>query len=89
VEVQAGESYVLDAAGTVDPDGDQLTYSWYVYPEPGTYSKDVTIRNSASPRAIIEVPSDGAGKTIHVLLEVSDDGKPRLTRYRRAVISVD
>jgi hypothetical protein len=88
VEVPAGALYPLDATGTVDPDGNNLTYDWYVYPEPGTYSGNVKISDSSSPRAIVEVPADGAGKTIHVVLEVTDDGEPALTRYRRAVISV-
>ncbi len=88
VEAQAGTSYPLDATGTTDPDGNNLTYRWYVYSEPGTYSKDVVIRDSSSPQAKVEVPSDAAGKTIHVVLEVTDDGKPALTRYQRAVIHV-
>jgi hypothetical protein len=88
MDVKAGASYELDATGTVEPDDNKLAYNWHVYPEPGTYSGNVTIRHSSSPRATVEVPGDALGKTIHVVLEVTDDGKPALTRYRRAVINV-
>ena len=33
-------------------------------------------------------PTDAAGTTIHVILQVSDHGQPALTRYRRMVIEV-
>jgi Protein of unknown function (DUF1593) len=87
-EVKAGASYPLDASGTLDPDGNKLSFSWYVYPESGTYLGGVTIRDPSSPRATVDVPGDASGKSIHVVLEVTDDGTPALTRYRRAVINV-
>lgn len=33
----------------------------------------------------VRVPAN-AGKTIHIVLSVTDDGTPSLTRYRRVVI---
>jgi hypothetical protein len=34
------------------------------------------------------VPTDAVGKSIHVICEVTDDGVPPLTAYRRVVINV-
>src|SRR5207249_11048959 len=77
----------LDAAGSHDPDGDPLSYKWFVYPEAGTYSRPLRIDDAASPTATVHIPADAAGKEIHVILAVTDNGKPPLTRYRRAVIA--
>jgi len=76
----------LDAAGTVDPDGDDLRYEWFVYAEAGTYDGLVTLANANAPKCTLHIPSDAAGKTIHVILQVTDNGAPPLTRYRRIIV---
>lgn len=87
VTAPAGKPYSLSAAGTSDPDGNRLSYRWYVYPEAGTYPDRAIIFNNTSPDARLEVPVDAKGKTIHVILDVTDDGEPALTRYRRIVVT--
>ena len=41
----------------------------------------------ASAQATLDVPADAKGRTIHVILEVTDAGEPALTRYRRIVVN--
>lgn len=84
--VAAGTELVLDAAGTTDPDGDALSHSWWVYPEPGTYAGTVAIRNSQSQKATVVVPSDAGGSSFHVILTVRDNGVPPLEGYRRVLV---
>jgi hypothetical protein len=89
LKVKPAENVSLSAAGSSDPDGDGLSYRWYVYPEAGTCGRNVAIRNATSQRASLTAPGDAkVGKTIHVILEVTDDGAPPLTRYGRVVLAV-
>jgi hypothetical protein len=88
-KAKIGFPFFLSAYGSSDPDYDTLTYRWFVYPEPGTYRGELGITFDDSRDAILLVPKDAAGRTIHVVLEVTDDGTPALTRYRRVVVTVE
>ncbi len=72
-----------------DPDGDQLNYSWWQYVEAGTYNDEVTIEGAESAEASFVVPDDAkTGDTIHMILEVTDSGTPKLTRFQRVIIAI-
>ena len=86
VEAKPGEGVALSAKGSTDPDGDGLSYEWVYYPEPGTYGGEVSLTDPGGRETTVKVPGDADGKTIHIVLIVTDDGEPALTRYRRAVI---
>jgi hypothetical protein len=89
LEVRPGQSVKLDARGTTDPDGDQLRYRWWQYREAGTYDGSIQLERPDQLQASFTVPRDAAvGETIHVIVEVTDDGSPPLTRYRRVVAEV-
>ena len=84
---QAGEVVLLDASASADPDGDALSYSWWVYEEASTYSGKVAIQDPAQPKATVRIPTGAMGKQIHVILEVKDGNKTaRLYDHRRIVI---
>lgn len=87
-KVKPGSTLRLDASRSSDPDNDALAFSWQVYREPGTYKKDVTISNGNASVCDIHIPSDASGSDIHVILEVTDNGTPALTLYRRIIIKV-
>ncbi len=85
----AGEKVRLSAKGTKDPDGDKLTYKWWQYKEADSYGGIVEIKDAAMAKAYVTVPKDAkSDETIHIICEVSDNGTPALTRYRRVVINV-
>jgi CubicO group peptidase (beta-lactamase class C family) len=83
-----GSLVKLDAAGTFDVDGQELTYQWFFYPEAGTYPDAMDIPNSSSSSVELSIPTDSLGKSIHVIVSVRDQGEPALTRYRRAIVHV-
>jgi hypothetical protein len=95
-----GQRIDLSAEGTTDPDGDALSYEWFYYGEPGTFTvsasrsgQPLEIRNFDQPRAWFTVPTSrvmppGRG-TMHIVLAVTDHGTPRLTRYRRVIVNVE
>lgn len=82
-----GETVRLDATGSTDPDGDDIRYEWSFYPEPGTYRGKIAIQEPRTQDTRVRIPADAADKTIHIVLSVTDDGAPPLTRYRRIVIA--
>lgn len=84
----AGSSVNLNAAGSKDPDNNALAYSWSFYKEPSSYDGAVTIQDNTTSKATLQIPQDASGKTIHVILEVSDNGTPSLLAYRRVIINV-
>lgn len=88
ISAKPGGTVALDATGSIDPDNNTLSYVWWVYKEVGSYGKSVHIADSLNAKATLTVPSDALNKTIHVILEVRDNGTPNLIGYRRAIINV-
>jgi CubicO group peptidase (beta-lactamase class C family) len=88
IAARPGQAISLDAGLSQDPDGDALVCEWFVYREAGTYEGEVTLTNASSSLALLHVPSNAAGKTIHVILAVRDSGTPPLAAYRRVIVQV-
>ncbi len=87
--VTAGDTVFLDATGSRDSDGNGLKFEWVFYPEPGSYrGKASIIQNANSARAHFTAPAVKSAQSVHIVLEVTDDGVPPLTRYRRVIVNV-
>lgn len=94
ITAKPGSRVKLSVAGSTDPDGNRLSYHWYVYPEPsnfiadGPVSKDaVQVSNASQATASVVIPK-GKG-SLHFICAVTDNGKPALTRYARIIVSVN
>lgn len=88
IRATSGEQVNLSAAGTYDPDGDRVSYHWFVYNEAGTFKGAVEIKNSTSPDAYFVAPQVEESKLLHIILEVRDDGRPCLYSYRRIITTI-
>ena len=86
---EAGAALTIDASASHDPDQDALHFSWWILPEAGDYHGPVDIERADSPSVTVRLPADAAGKLFHLVCEVSDDGAPRLTSYKRILVTPD
>ena len=93
--VRPGETITLSAKDSFDPDGDGLSFRWWVYEEASTYrtkelcagEKDtIELQNADTSEVIITIPADVESGCIHVILEVTDSGEPALTGYARVLL---
>ncbi|MEU0804160.1 nucleoside hydrolase-like domain-containing protein [Streptomyces sp. NPDC005970] len=72
-----------------DPDGDRVSYKWWQYTDADTYPGEVPLNHTDRPNVAFTVPADATpGSTIHLILEVRDDGSPALKHYQRVVVTV-
>jgi Protein of unknown function (DUF1593) len=105
ISIKAGQTVSLDATPSSDPDGDRLTYRWLHYGEAGVGEginlADVALSAPNKPQIKVTakspcrpdwidgyIPCTGSG-VAHIILAVTDNGKPALTRYRRIILTVE
>ena len=93
--VKSGERVNLSAEGSSDPDGHALTFDWFHYGEPGTLllsnartGAPLKIEESTRITAWFTAPKVTKVETMHIILAVTDQGVPPLTRYRRVIVTV-
>ena len=89
--VKGGDSILLNANGSSDPDGDSLSFLWFHYPEPGTLDEVIranSAENSAHGVHFI-APEVDETKTAHFILRVTDKGSPPLSRYKRVIVTIE
>lgn len=94
IEIPAnpGETVKLSAIGSKDPDGNTIDYQWMIYHEAGNFPLQLKLERSRGVETTLNIPESKQdsfiGKTIHVILKITDNGIPNLVAYRRAIIRV-
>ena len=91
ITVKSGDIFSLDASGTTDPDGDNLSYWWFPYPEAGTYKREISFGPLAENLYnvhTIKAPKVDKTETAHFILKVTDKGTPALSRYKRVIVTI-
>ena len=86
--VEVGKDLIVSAPKVIDPDGDTVTYSWQFYPEAGTYRGKMPKLYEAEGSVRFMVPAGSSGKSLNLILAVTDNGSPALVRYQRYIIQV-
>jgi hypothetical protein len=85
INTNANETIELDASTSTDPDGNSLSFEWFNYPENANISEEmlaITGRGKASVRML----GMEKVKKLHLVLKVTDNGKPNLTSYKRIIL---
>jgi hypothetical protein len=86
--VKPGQHFVLDAQVSSDPDGDSLGFYWFTYAEAGSCTGNVTIGAENRARIQLVAPTVERAATVHFIVKATDKGGPRLSRYRRVIVTV-
>jgi hypothetical protein len=88
--VAPGTEVYLNASGSYDPDGDELSFHWEFYRDASSFKGSLEIINPDSIEARFIAPDVVYfPKTIHIVLTVKDSGAPALISYARIIITVD
>ena len=90
ITVGSAQGFGLDASRSFDPDGDNLSFLWFHYPEAGTYSKPIEIGGADNAHGVyIVAPEVEQRETAHFILRVTDKGIPGLSRYKRIIVTIE
>lgn len=88
VTAKSGATLKLSANGTdAGDEGQNVKVTWWIYGEAGSLS-GATLTQTTGLNTEVVLPAAGKDGTVHVILQVVDDGMPNLFAYRRIVIHV-
>lgn len=88
VNTQSGRTVTLSCKGSTDPDGHTVKARWFIYSEAGTCTQQVHLSSTEGNETTFVAPNVSKCRTVHVMLELYDNGDPILYAYRRAVITI-
>jgi hypothetical protein len=77
------------AAIASDPDSNGLSITWWQYADADTYPGTISLSSTDALTTTFRVPPDAtARQTLHVLMQVTDNGAPPLTTFQRVVVTI-
>ena len=88
ITVKSGEKIKLDARKSSDPDGNDIQFKWWQYKDAGSYNGLVELQDSENAISSFVAPDVSQSETIHIILEVTDNGSSFLDSYQRIIITV-
>lgn len=88
ITVKSGKGFSLDASLSTDPDGDNLSFVWFHYPEAGSYATVINPGTENLVRHWVIAPEVKKTETAHFILRVTDKGHPALSQYRRVIVTI-
>jgi hypothetical protein len=88
ITVRSGEWFGIDAGGSTDPDGDNLSFLWFSYPEAGSYKKPIITEAEISHKWYAVAPQVEKEETAHIILKITDKGSPALSKYKRIIVTI-
>ncbi len=97
IKAKSGNTVTLSADGSSDPDGNAIETRWWIYQEAGTlrdargrnFPPGINLTATNGFTTSLVAPKVTKPQTIHVILEVRDNGTPKLWAYRRAIINIE
>jgi hypothetical protein len=89
IEVKSGQTFVLDASASTDPDKNKLSYEWIYYREAGTFPSQIKIDDKNNSKITFQAPKVTNLEYLHFVVSVTDNGEPALTRYQRVIVKVN
>jgi hypothetical protein len=73
----------------MDPDGDNLSYLWFYYPEAGSYKNPLTLYCTENTHhAFLKSPVVDKAETAHFILKLTDKGALQRSRYKRVIVTI-
>jgi len=89
IKLSPGETASLSAKGSLDPDGDNFSATWYIYEEAGNSKALGQLSKTTGSNTEFSADQQSGEGNVHIIMELEDEGTPTLVSYRRAIIEIN